>query len=100
MFTREEIAAAGLDDFRVFLCEVWAHLNLPRPTKVQLDIAYQLQHAPRRFIIQGFRGVGKSWILVAFVLWTLLLDPQKKVMVVSASQNLADDFSRYCKQLH
>lgn len=83
----------------MFLCEVWAFLNLPKPTPVQLDMAYNLQHAPRRFVIQAFRGVGKSWILVAFCLWHLFLDPQKKIMVVSASQNLADDFSRFCKQL-
>lgn len=99
MYTEEEIREAHLDDFRVFLCEVWAYLNLPRPTPVQLDIAYQLQHAPRRFIIQAFRGVGKSWILVAFVLWHLFLDPQKKIMVVSANQGLADSFSIFAKQL-
>ncbi len=62
-------------------------------------MAYNLQHAPRRFVIQAFRGVGKSWILVAFCLWHLFLDPQKKIMVVSASQHLADDFSRFSKQL-
>lgn len=62
-------------------------------------MAYNLQHAPRRFVIEAFRGVGKSWILVAFVLWNLFLDPQKNVMVVSASQQLADNFSTFCKQL-
>lgn len=62
-------------------------------------MAYNLQHSPRRFVIQAFRGVGKSWILVAFILWHLFLDPQKKIMVVSASQQLADDFSRFAKQL-
>jgi hypothetical protein len=66
---------------------------------VQLDMAYNLQHAPRRFVIEAFRGVGKSWILVAFVLWHLFLNPQLNVMVVSASQGLADNFSTFCKQL-
>jgi hypothetical protein len=99
VYTREQLEAEHLTDFRVFLCHVWAFLNLPRPTKVQLDIAHWLQHGPRRGILQAFRGVGKSWITVAFVLWTLLLDPQKKIMVVSASQPLADDFSKFCKQL-
>jgi hypothetical protein len=90
---------SGLLDFRVFLYQVWSFLNLPDPTPVQRDIGYNLQHAPSRFILQAFRGVGKSWITVAFVLWQLLLDPQKKIMVVSASQTLADDFSKFCKQL-
>lgn len=99
MYTREELEAAGLTDFRVFLRAVWEHLDLPRPTRVQYDIAWTLQHGERRMIVQGFRGVGKSWITVAFVLWNLLLDPEKKIMVVSASQQLADDFSKFCKQL-
>ena len=99
MFSYAELKAAGLTDFRVFLVQVWAFLNLPDPTPVQLDIAKTLQHGERRLIVQAFRGVGKSWITVAFVLWNLLLDPQKKIMVVSASQNLADDFSKFCKQL-
>lgn len=78
---------------------MWAYLGLPDPTPVQLDIARTIQEADRRFILQAFRGVGKSWITVAFVLWNLLLDPNKKIMVVSASQQLADDFSKFCKQL-
>lgn len=99
MYSAQEIKEAGLDDFRVFLIQVWDYLGLPAPTPVQLDIAYWLQHGPSRAILQAFRGVGKSWITVAFVLWHLLLDPQKKILVVSASQQLADDFSKFCKQL-
>lgn len=99
MYTREEIEVAGLDDFRIFLAEVWAYLNLPKPTKVQYDMAWNLQHAPDKFVIEAFRGVGKSWILVAFVLWNLMLNPQLNVMVVSANQGLADNFSTFCKQL-
>lgn len=99
MYTREQIEDAGLHDFRVFLRAVWAHLGLPKPTPAQLDMAYWLQHGPKRGILQAFRGVGKSWITVAFVLWTLLLDPQKKIMVVSANEALASDFTRFCFQL-
>lgn len=99
MYTKEEIEAAGLDDFRVFLRQVWDYLTLPAPTPVQNAIAWLLQHGPRRLILCAFRGVGKSWITVAFVLWLLLLDPQLKILVVSANQQLADDFSKFCKQL-
>lgn len=99
MYTQEEIKAAGLDDFRVFLRQVWDHLGLPKPTPVQNDIARTLQVGPDRLIIEAFRGVGKTWITAAYVLWTLFLDPQKKVMVVSASQPLADNFAIFCKSL-
>lgn len=98
-YTHADLEAEGLTDFRVFLCYVWLYLGLPKPTPVQLDIAYTLQHGPRRFIIQAFRGVGKSWITVAFVVWCLLLDPELKIMVVSANQGLSDAFSKFCKQI-
>lgn len=88
-----------LQDFRNFLFLVWAHLHLPVPTEVQYDLGQYLQHGPRRRQAQAFRGVGKSWITVAYVLWRLLLDPQKKILVVSASKNLADNFSTFCFQL-
>lgn len=99
MFTQEEIKEAGLDDFRVFLRQVWDFLRLPPPTPVQNDIAKYLQDGPRRELIEAFRGVGKSWITVAFVLWCLFLDPQLKIMVVSANESLAADFSKFCFQL-
>jgi hypothetical protein len=88
-----------LRDFRNFLFLVWCHLNLPEPTPVQYDIARYLQKGPRRCVIQAFRGVGKSWITVAYVLWRLLLNPQEKILVVSASKNLADNFTTFCFQL-
>ena len=88
-----------LKDFRNFLYVVWKHLGLPDPTPVQYDIADYLQHGERRRMVQAFRGVGKSWITSAFVLWTLYLDPEKKVLVVSASKSRADDFSTFCHRL-
>ena len=78
---------------------VWKHLNLPDPTPVQYDIADFIQTAPKRAIIEAFRGVGKSYITAAFVVHQLLLDPQKKFMVVSASKQRADDFSTFTQRL-
>jgi hypothetical protein len=98
-YSPEEIRAAGLDRFEVFLFEVWAFLQLPDPTPLQRDIGKRLQYGPERQIIEAFRGVGKSWITVAFVLWCLFLNPEAKIMVVSASESLASDFSKFCFQL-
>ena len=86
-------------DFRIFLTAIWTHLNLPVPTRAQLCIADYLQNGPKRLQIQAFRGVGKSWITAAFVLWTLFNDPNKKIMVVSASKDRADSFSIFCQRL-
>lgn len=88
-----------LTDFRKFVFVVWQHLGLPEPTPVQYDIARYLQDAPRRAVIEAFRGVGKSWLTSAFVCWILLNDPQKKVLVVSASKERADAFSTFVKRL-
>ena len=88
-----------LHDFRNFMYIVWKHLNLPDPTPVQYDMADFIQNCPRRSIIEAFRGVGKSYITAAFVVHQLLLDPQKKFMVVSASKQRADDFSTFTQRL-
>jgi len=88
-----------LGDFRLFAFLVWKHLNLPKPTVVQYDIAHYLQHGPRRAVIEAFRGVGKSWLTSAFVCWLLLKNPQTKILVVSASKDRADQFSTFVKRL-
>jgi hypothetical protein len=88
-----------LKDFRNFMYMVWKHLNLPDPTPIQYDIADFIQHSPKRAIIEAFRGVGKSYITAAYVVHQLLLDPDKKFMVVSASKARADDFSTFAQRL-
>ena len=47
----------------------------------------------------AFRGVGKSWITGAFVLWTLSNNPEKKIMIVSASKERADNMSIFLQKL-
>ncbi len=93
------MAKDPLADFRNFLYLVWQYLGLPPPTPIQYDIAYYLQHGPRRAIVEAFRGVGKSWITVAYVVWRLKRNPQLKIMVVSASGQQAENFTTFCLQL-
>ena len=88
-----------LKDFRNFLFLVWKQLTLPEPTKVQYDIAEYLQTSGKRSIIQAFRGVGKSYITSAYVVWRLMLDPDLKIIVVSASKERADAFSMFTQRL-
>ena len=99
MPTKSTIENQLKNDFRYFLTAVWTHLALPAPTRAQLCIAEYLQNGPKRLQIQAFRGVGKSWITAAFVLWTLYNDSNKKIMVVSASKDRADSFSIFCQRL-
>ena len=88
-----------LSDFRKFLYVTWKHLNLPDPTKVQYDIAKHIQHGEKRMIVEAFRGVGKSWITSAYVVWLLYMNPQLNILVVSASKNRADDFTTFTLRL-
>lgn len=86
-------------DFRAFLVLVWQHLNLPYPTPIQLDIASYLQFGPNRRVITAYRGVGKSWITSAYVVWRLRNDPSLKFLVVSASKDRADNFTTFTLRL-
>jgi hypothetical protein len=86
-------------NFKNFLYLCWKHLNLPEPTPIQYDIADYLQAPHKRLVIEAFRGVGKSWITSAFVCHQLLLNPQRNILVVSASKSRADDFSTFTQRL-
>jgi hypothetical protein len=86
-------------DFKIFLQALWQQLELPSPTRAQYSIADYLQNGPKRLQIQAFRGVGKSWITGAFVLWTLFNDPERKVMIISASKERADNMSIFLQKL-
>ena len=87
------------DDFKLFLSALWDQLDLPPPTRAQFSIADYLQHGPKRLQIQAFRGVGKSWITGAFVLWTLFRDSERKIMIISASKERADNMSIFLQKL-
>jgi len=86
-------------DFRNFMYLIWDHLGLPEPTPAQYAIAYYLQYGPKKSIVAAFRGIGKSYITVAYVAWRLYCNPQLKIMVVSAGKDRADAFSIFVKAL-
>ena len=86
-------------DFKLFLQALWTQLDLPSPTRAQYAIADYLQNGPKRLQIQAFRGVGKSWITGAFVLWTLFNNAEKKIMIISASKERADNMSIFLQKL-
>ena len=78
-------------DFKLFLQALWAELGLPSPTRAQYAIADYLQNGPKRLQVQAFRGVGKSWITGAFVLWTLF--------IIRLTNQLYDEFQFRPKQM-
>jgi hypothetical protein len=84
--------------FKLFLRLLWKSLGLPPPTRAQLAMADYLQYGPTRRQLRCFRGLGKSWVAAAFSLWRLFRDPDRKIMVVSASKQRADDFTIFCQK--
>ena len=95
----KDVLTALQGDFKLFLQALWEQLDLPSPTRAQYAIADYLQSGPKRLQIQAFRGVGKSWITGAFVLWTLFNDAEKKIMIISASKERADNMSIFLQKL-
>lgn len=88
------------NDFVAFLFVLWEALNLPVPTRCQIDMSRALADGKnKKFILQAFRGIGKSFITCAFVVWTLWRDPQLKILIVSASKERADANSIFIKNI-
>lgn len=95
----DEYLNAMKSDFRNYCHHIWQHLDLPKLTPVQNDIAHYLQYGPERLQISAFRGVGKSYLTAAFVTWLLWKDKELKIMVVSAGKDRADAFAIFVRNL-
>ena len=98
-WSKEDIQKA-YDNFWAFVYIVWKSIGLPNPTPIQVDIAQFLQNPPSdRVIIQGFRGVAKSFLTCAYSVWRLWRERQLKVLIVSASKDRADANARFIKSI-
>lgn len=98
-WTQKDIAKAR-KNFWAFVYIVWKSIGLPKPTPIQVDISQFLQNPPSdRVIIQGFRGVAKSFLTCAYVVWRLWKDRQLKILIVSASGDRADANARFIKRI-
>lgn len=85
--------------FSNFAQAIWRHLALPPLTPVQKEICDWMQYGDKRNQTWGFRGVGKSYICSAYVIWLLYLNPDEKILVVSASKDRADAFVQFTRRL-
>lgn len=97
----EEAIEEARESFPKFLYIVWITIGLPAPTPIQLNIAEYIQNGKhgRRRIIQAFRGIGKSFITCAFVVWCLWKNRNLRVLIVSASGDRADANARFIKKI-
>lgn len=86
-------------DFRNFLFAAWKVLGLPEPTRLQYDLARQMQYGPRKQVILCWREFGKSWIASTFGCWRLGCDRQRRILNTSAAKPRADQSSRFMLDL-
>lgn len=98
-FDREVLENKGFLLFRNFLVYVWKCIGLPPPTNTQLDIADYMQFGPSLCMIQAFRGVGKSFIACAYIVWRLMLEVNLRTLILSATKMKADENSQFIKRL-
>lgn len=86
-------------DFRNTLWYVWKELGLPPPTKRQYALAEFLQDGPKREVILGYRGIGKSWILSTWVPHKLRTNPELNFLIISGNAERAKAFSTFTLRL-
>lgn len=87
-------------NFRLFIRHVWKFvLHLPPPTRVQDDIALFLETGANLRAVEGYRGVGKSFLTCAKVVWDLWNDPQHRIVIVSATASAAEKNANLIKQI-
>jgi len=85
--------------FQSFAQLVWSHLNLPPLTLIQREMCDWLQFGPTRCQMWAFRGAGKSYLTAAYVIHRLLINPEEKVLVLSASKDRSDAFVQFTRRL-
>jgi hypothetical protein len=86
--------------FPLFVWYVWTKvLALAAPTAIQLAIASWLAGGPRRRVVHAYRGVGKTFLTAAYIVWRLWRNPDLKILVISASETYASEISRFILQI-
>jgi hypothetical protein len=81
-----------IDDFRNHLWACFKYLGLGEPTPLQYAMAEVMQKGPKDFQLQAGRGAGKSVINACFASWRLLTNPNRTIMVISATSDRAIKF--------
>lgn len=76
------------DDFIFFMEEIWKDRSLHKVAPLgwpERDMGHYAAYGPPRRGILAPRGIGKTHIVIAFVLWRLFRDPNRKIIILSKS---------------
>ena len=88
-----------IEDFRNHLYFCFKHLGLGEPTKIQYELARQIQEGPDDQIIAAGRGTGKSTITACLASWVWLRNPNGTFLVLSNTQGKAIDFVSQARKI-
>lgn len=88
-----------INDFRNHLYFCFKHLGLGEPTKIQYELAREIQEGQSDAIIAAGRGTGKSTITACLASWEWLRDPNLTFLVLSNTQGKAIDFVSQARKI-
>lgn len=69
-----------------------AHLGFDT-SPIQLDIGSFLEHGPQYIMVQAQRGQAKTTITAIYAVWSLIHNPQYRVLILSAGGTQATEIS-------
>lgn len=89
-----------IDNFLIFYVYAFAHLGLPAPTRMQLEIAVYISDKNNAHrLVWSPRGISKSLTSQIYVVWRLLRDPDEHILVLSQSSTRAKSYTQFVKKL-
>ena len=88
------------DQFIIFYMYAFAYMELPAPSRTQLEIANFVSDRsnPHR-LVWAMRGISKSMSSQIYVVWRLLRNPDEKILVLSSKAGRAKNYTRFVKKL-
>jgi hypothetical protein len=88
------------DSFLCFTHYAFAYLNLPSPSRAQLELAdFVSDRSNPHRMLMCLRGLSKSLHAELYVVWRLLNDPDEHILVMSATGTRAVNFTQFVQKL-
>lgn len=86
------------EDFRNFMFHAFKVMGIT-PHDIQYEVADWLQNAPNRRILSCMRGFGKTVMIACYSSWRFYQDPNRLILVQSASSERAKEIVGLVRQI-
>jgi len=88
------------DSFMCFSNYAYSYLNLPAPSKAQLELLEFVSNRKHNHkMLMCLRGLSKSLSAQLYTVWRLLNDPNEHILVMSATGERAKNFTQFVQKL-